>query len=110
MDLKHSTTPTRRGTINLRIDELVLHGFSGRDRHRIAVALERELSRLVAQGDLANLPANSIQLDRLDAGSFHLDPAAQPNHIGRSVAQLVYRQLSPSMSATPAPIGGQNHV
>jgi hypothetical protein len=110
MDLMDSSTPTRRATVELHIDELILHGFPARDRHRIAAALERELSRLIAHGDLAHLPASSIQLDRLDAGSFHFDPAARPGHIGRTVAQRVYRQLSSNASVTPAPTGGRNHA
>ena len=107
MDL---STPTRRATVELHIDELILHGFPARNRHGIAAAFERELSRLIAQGDLAHLPANSIQLDRLDAGSFRLDPAAQPSHFGRTVAQRVYGQLSSNVIVTPAPTGGQSHA
>jgi hypothetical protein len=110
MDLMDLSTPTRRATVELHIDELILHGFPARDRHRIAAALEHELSRLIAQGDLTHLPANSIQLDRLDAGSFRLDPAARPSHIGQTVAQRVYGQLSLSVNATPAPTGGQSHA
>jgi hypothetical protein len=110
MDLMDPGTPTRSTTVELHIDELVLHGFAAKDRHLIAAALERELSRLIAQGDLAHLPAASVQLDRLDAGSFHLDPAARPSYIGQTVAQRVYRQLSPGVSATPAPTGGLNHA
>jgi hypothetical protein len=107
MDL---STPIRRATVELHIEELILHGFPARDRHRIAAALERELSRLIAQGDLAHLPGKSIQLDHLDAGSFRLDPAAQPSHIGRIVAQRVYGQISPNVSVTTAPTGGQSHA
>jgi hypothetical protein len=110
MDLMGRSTPTRHATVELHIDELILHGFPARDRHRIAAALERELSRLIAQDDLAHLQANSIQLDHLDAGSFRLDPAAQPSHIGRTVAQRVYGQLSPNVSVTTAPTGGQSHA
>ncbi len=110
MDVMDPNTPTRRGSIDLRIDELILHGFAARDRHRIAAALEHELSRLIAQGELAHPRSNSIQLDRIDAGTFHLDPATGPNHIGRMVAQRVYGQLSSSVSATPAGIGGRHHA
>jgi hypothetical protein len=109
MDLMDSTTPTRRADVELHIDELVLHGFAARDRHRIAEAVKRELGQLIAQGDLAHR-ASPIQLDRVDAGSFRLDPAARPSHIGHSVAQSVYRQLSPMVTATPAPNGGRNDV
>jgi hypothetical protein len=109
MDLMDSTTPKRRADVELHIDELVLHGFTAGDRHRIAAAMERELTRLIAQGDLAHR-ASPIQLDRVNAGSFRLDPAASPSHIGQTVAQRVYRQLSPRVSATPAPTGGRNHA
>jgi hypothetical protein len=110
MDLMDLSTPNRRAIVELHIDEFVLHGFPARDGHRIAAAFERELSRLIAQGDLAQLPVSSIQLDRLDVGSFRLAPASQPGRIGRTVAQRVYSQLSPSMSATPAPTGGRSHA
>ena len=103
-------TPTRRGAIDLRIDELILHGFAAKDRHRIAASMQSELSRLITQGDSARMPATSVQVDCIDAGSFSLDPAAGPNHIGRTVAQRVYRQLSPGVSASPAPSGGRNHA
>jgi hypothetical protein len=46
----------------------------------------------------------------VDAGSFRLNPAASPSHIGQTVAQRVYRQLSPTVNTTPAPAGGQNHA
>lgn len=109
MDLMDTNASTQRANVELHIDELVLHGFAARDRHRIAAALERELTRLIVQGDIAH-QASPIQLDRVDAGSFHLDPAARPSYIGQTVAQRVYRHLSPSVSATPAPTGGANHA
>jgi hypothetical protein len=110
MDLMDPNTTTRRANVELHIDELVLHGFAVRDRHRIAAAMERELTRLIAQGDFTHLSSNALQLDRVDAGSFHLDPAARPSYIGQTVAQRVYRQLSPSVSPAPAPTGGRNHA
>jgi hypothetical protein len=106
MDPMNPGTPAPRANVELHVDELILHGFAAGDRHRIAAALERELSRLIAQSDLAHLQANPMQLDRLDAGSFHLDHAARPSHIGQIVAQRIYRQLSPTVSAT----GGRNHA
>ena len=109
MDLMDTNGSTRRANVELHIDELVLHGFAARDRHRIAAALERELTRLIAQGDIEH-QASPIQLDRVDAGSFQLEPAARPSYIGQTVAQRVYRQLSPGVSATPAPTGGASHA
>jgi hypothetical protein len=110
MDRIDPTASTPRANVELHIDELVLHGFAARDRHRIAASLQRELTRLIAQGDVAHLPDRSMQVDRVDAGSFHLDPAARPSYIGQTVAQRVYRQLSPRVAPTAAPTGGRNHV
>jgi hypothetical protein len=36
-----------RPSINLHIEELVLHGFAPGDRHRISEAVEQELTRLI---------------------------------------------------------------
>ena len=101
MDLMDPNTPTRRGTIDLRIDELILHGFAARDRHRIAAAIELELSRLIAQQGMQDLGTMSANLDRLDAGSFQLAAGAGPQIVGQRVAQHVFRQISPaSMRST----------
>ena len=109
--LMNPTASARRANVELHIDELVLHGFAARDRHRIAASLERELTRLIAQGGDAHLPASSMQVDRIDAGRFNLDPAARPSYIGQTVAQRVYRQLSPPIATSTASTGGgKNHV
>jgi hypothetical protein len=83
-----------RPTIELRIDELILDGFAMQNGDRIGAALERELSRLLSSGDLVHLTASSLQLDSLNAGSFHLEANAHPNYIGRQLAQRVYGQLA----------------
>lgn len=111
MDRIDPSTRTPRANVELHIDSLVLHGFPAKDRHKIAAALEHELSRLIAQGgDPAYLAATSVQVNRVDAGSFQLDPAAGPSYIGHTVAQRVYRQLLPNVNTRPAPTGGQNHA
>lgn len=101
MDLTDPNPPTRHGTIDLRIDELILHGFAARDRHRIAAAIERELLRLITQQGFQSLTTMPANTDRLDAGSFQLAEGAKPQILGRRVAQHVFRQLS-SASVPPA--------
>jgi hypothetical protein len=79
--------------IELNIDELVLHGFSPHDRYRIAEAVEHELARIITeQGFSPSLLQNS-ELDRLDGGSFEVQPDAKPEQIGSKVAQAVYGGL-----------------
>jgi len=80
--------------VNLRIDELVLHGFPPGDRYRIATALEAELARLIeAQGIPTGL-ANGGSVPMLDAGSFAVAPGARPQQIGAQIAQALFGGLS----------------
>jgi hypothetical protein len=79
--------------IDLHIEELVLHGFAARDRHRIAAAVQTELVRLLgAEGPRSSL-ANSPALGRLNAGAFEVKAGAKPQQTGRQIAQAVFRSL-----------------
>jgi hypothetical protein len=80
--------------IELRIEELVLYGFSPADRLRIAAALEGELARLLAERGLPQGLADGAGRDAIDAGSFVRGPLATPVSIGGEVAHAVYGGLS----------------
>lgn len=94
-----SSSPGIKGTAvppayELRIDELVLTGFSTRDRFHIADALERELARLLTEKGIAGLDGSPIELEGLDAGKFKVEPGARPHLIGRQAARALHGQLS----------------
>ena len=77
--------------IRVTIDELILNGFNPADQHRIAAALERELSQLLtAEG----LPAQGFATARLDGGGFDFSAAAKGEAIGSAIAQNVHATLS----------------
>ena len=77
--------------IRVTIDELILDGFDPADRHRIAAALERELSRiLVSEG----LPAQGLETARLDGGQFDFPATAKAETIGAAIAQNVHGALN----------------
>lgn len=83
------------GPIELRIDELVLHGVPAAERARVGAACERELARLLARED-APLPpglGRDLAVARLDAGAVTLPPGATGQAIGTEVARAVYRGL-----------------
>jgi len=80
--------------IEVHIEELVLRGFAASDRLRIGLAIEQELSRLIAQRGIHGLLVAPTAVDRVDAGSFQLAVGANPQTVGRNVAQRVYRQIS----------------
>ena len=84
----------RPATIELHIEELVLHGLALGDRYRIADAVQHELTRLfAAQGAPPSL-AHDREHARLDAGAFKVPTEAQSEAIGVQVAHAVYGGLS----------------
>ncbi len=81
-------------SLEVHIEELVLHGFSPADRLRIGAALERELARLLAERGLPEGLPGGAQVEAIDAGSFVRGPLATPVSIGGEVARAVYGGLS----------------
>jgi hypothetical protein len=88
--------PLIASSLEIHIEELVLHGFSAGDRFRVGDALERELARLLARRGLPASAVRSASIERLDAGAFPVAPGAGARTIGTQVAQKVYQQLAPS--------------
>lgn len=76
--------------LDLNIEELVLDGFPGMDRDRIARALHIELERLFAEeGVPASIQAGG-NVARLDGGSYKADKGASAEQVGVQVARAVY--------------------
>lgn len=79
--------------IEVRIEELILHGLSPADRLRIGAATERELSRLLAEGGVSVGLVRGADLETVDAGSFTKGSLATPGWIGGEIARAVYGGL-----------------
>jgi hypothetical protein len=79
--------------VELHIEELVLHGFAAHDRHRIADAVQQELSRLMATEGHANLLKKPFFLDAINAGAFQVQANAKPQTAGTQIARAVYRTM-----------------
>lgn len=83
----------KRQNIELHIEELVLHGFSPGDRHRIAGAVERELAMLIKEkGALQDL-VNNGGIERLNGGSFQVGQNSKPEDTGAQIARVMYREM-----------------
>ena len=84
--------------LELHIEELVLHGFSSRDRYAIAAAVEQTLAQLLtAQFAEQSVPPSlteSREHARLDAGTFNVAPGANSAAVGGQIAQTVHRGLT----------------
>jgi hypothetical protein len=101
--------PAPAPTLDLRIEELVLHGFERIDRHQVASAIERELARLLrepaAHEALRRRGATDgrADADRLDAGAFIVPHDASAPAVGAQVAQAIWRGMTPSAAPGAEP-------
>jgi hypothetical protein len=80
-------------SIELHIEELVLHGFPSGDRHRIGEAMQKELTRLLTEEQTPPF-AQSAEIDRLNAGTFKTTGTARPEATGAQVARAVFGGLN----------------
>ena len=81
-------------SVELHIEELVLHGFAQGDRYRIAEAMERELTRLFTEQGTPPSLAKGGSIDKLDGGAFDMVQGSKAEVIGAEVARAVYRGMS----------------
>jgi len=79
--------------IELNIEELVLHGFEHGDKHRIAQAIQQELTNMLSKSLNDNSLLRSGEYYRIDAGQFDLQADAKPEQIGSQIATAVYGGL-----------------
>jgi len=79
--------PTR---IEIVIDDLILTGFPRADRHRIAEAIQARLTEQFTAAPSAALKS----ADHIDAGEFHVGPAAKPAAIGAQAARTIHRSVT----------------
>ena len=80
--------------IEVNIDELVLHGFAPRDRHRIKAAVERELGRLLGEQGAPAALTQSHELATLDGGTVEVAPGSPADAVGTQVARALYGGLN----------------
>ena len=89
-------------SVDLHIEELILHGFSPGDRYAIGDALERELTRLIAEHGVPGLDGAGFSAERLDVGSFEIGRRARADDVGYKVAESVYRGFCNELDAKRA--------
>ena len=79
--------------IELNIEELVLHGFSPGDRHRIGEAVERELTQLLADRGVPQSLESGGEITHIDGGAFEVVQGSRAQVVGAQVAKAVYGGL-----------------
>ena len=81
-------------SVEIFIDELVLHGFSQGERYNISSAIEQELARLIND---RGIPASFISggdVTALNAGSIKMAKGDKAISKGSKIAGSVYTALS----------------
>jgi len=76
--------------IELHIEELVLNGLPYVDRHRFGAAVQRELTRLIAERGLPRSLQQDGVISRIDGGGFEVAPGSTERAIAGQVARSVY--------------------
>ena len=77
--------------LDLRIDELALHGFEQMDRTELGTAVERALGQLFAQRGLPSSLSRGGHVESLDGGRFAASPGTSVQEIGGQIARGIYR-------------------
>jgi hypothetical protein len=80
-------------SLEIHIDELVLHGFPPGERYQIAEAVQKELTRLFAEQGIPPSFDGRVRLPSLDAGHFQMGAPNTGTPTGGQIAQSVYNSF-----------------
>ena len=83
----------KKQNLELHIEELVLDGFAPGNRYRIGEAVEKELTRLLADRGVPQSLKHGAEITHVDGGAFEVAPGARTQVVGAQVAKAVYRGL-----------------
>jgi hypothetical protein len=81
-------------SVQLHIEELVLHGFAPGDRYAISGAVQCELARLLGEEGVPISLRSETAIDEIGGATFNPTPNEKPHAIGRRIAQAVYQGFS----------------
>jgi hypothetical protein len=88
----------KRPNVEVAIGELELVGFPAAHRHAIAGAVQRTLVELLAEQTLPAIPRAPT---REAEAAFTLNPHDTPEHVGRAIAEALFRTLAVRGRPTP---------
>jgi hypothetical protein len=77
--------------MELRIEELVLHGFAPGDRYAVGDTVERELARLLGEQGVPISLRSENAMDEMRGPTFNATHDAKAPAIGRQIARAVYQ-------------------
>ena len=78
-------------SVELHVEELVLHGFAAGDRYMISDAVERELALLLTNEFFMRSESSAEAF--VDAGEIHLRPGFSAHQVGEEIGRSVFGGL-----------------
>lgn len=97
---KEPTSPPHP-TLEVHIEQVVLHGYSPADTHRLGETVQAELSRLVQKLGIDHSAVNNLSIERLDGGSLKSTSQPKIEALGAKLAGSVHQLLAPSAASAP---------
>ncbi len=89
------TTDYRLPTsIELHIEELVIHGFEPNDCEQLASAVESELARLLTERGIQQSLTDGIEIERLHGGAFRIKQDEPSTSVGQHLAGAIYSGIN----------------
>ncbi len=81
--------------ITLHIERLVLDGIpvSRTQSNKVRVAVENELTRLLASGGLVRELRSSLAVPSLRGGNMKVAKGSRPDDVGSAIARSVYAEI-----------------
>jgi hypothetical protein len=102
-------SPRSPPAYDLRIDELLLDGFSAADQRSLVAAMRRELTRILSDPGapaFRDASGHNQNLAVADAGVVSIAPGASPQKIGLEAARSIGRCLGALNSGQSGPLSG----
>jgi hypothetical protein len=84
----------RRRTVELHIAQLVLHGIAPGDRAALGLAVEKELTRLLAAPGALDALGQARAVGRLDGGTIRIGAGSTAADLGQAVGRAALRGLT----------------
>ena len=81
-------------SVELHIEELVLHGFDPANRYAIGEAVKRELTRLFTEQGAPTAITQDGEIVQVDIGAFEMSAGFNAETIGIQLAKAIYGGLS----------------
>jgi len=77
-------------SIELHIEELVIHGFAPDNHERFGAAVESELTRLLSERGIVRSLSESIEIEQIHGGAFRVRQDDESEAVGEQLAKAIY--------------------